>query len=346
MCITQYLNKACDDPELQFPSELVSDEPAWPENPDLMVGCYGSGGMTECIEDVPGTIGYIDAGHGISNGLAEVRLRNRDAAVGSTEVFRNSVESSIEEAITTRDFPPSLTGDFSAVSFLDQPGATTWPIVQMTYLYVRTDLSFIEDPQEQALLIGFLRALYLPQYIERCAELYGFTLILNNTEVKEFAEAAIDLVEESVDYNSNATKFDFETSDTRPIEGAGEYVFSVKRREIADIERADLMEQLAALNEEIARTSTELKQLSSEERGFFGEDEETQLKAALALGSISFAFWTLWIAAYICRYLKGGNVSETAVEVSKPGGDAVIRDETDSQNIDEGASASDGGRVG
>jgi len=306
-----------------------------------MVGCYGSGGMTECIEDVPGTIGYIDAGHGISNGLAEVRLHNRDAPAGST-VFRNSVESSIEEAITTRDFPTSLTGDFSAVSFLDQPGATTWPIVQMTYLYVRTDLSFIEDPQEQALLVAFLRALYMPQYIERCAELYGFTLILNNTEVKQFAEDAIDLVEESV--HSNATKFGFETSETRPIEGASEYVFSAKRREIADIERADLMEQLAALNEEIARTSAELR--SSEERGFFGEDEETQLKAALALGSISFAFWTLWIAAYICRYLNGGNGSETAVAVSKPGGDAVIRDDTESQNIDEGASASDGEAFG
>jgi len=227
--------------------------PDWEES-ERAVGCFGSGGMAECIADVPGTIGYLDAEFGIAGGLSEVRLPNSD----DSTVFRTSAESSIEDAITINALPGSPDADFSAVSFLNQPGSMTWPIVQMTYLYVRKDLSsFMDDPQEQALLIGFLRALYMPEYMERCAELYGFTLFYNS-EVLQYAQDAIDLVEESVD--SNATKFEFETSgETRPIEGAREYVFSSRRREIADIERADLMVEVAVLKDQLAQTILEVE---------------------------------------------------------------------------------------
>lgn len=331
------MHKACDDESLQLPAELVGALPEWPEspadNPDLMVACYGSGGMATCIDETPGTIGYLEVGHGISTGLDEVRLHNRDAALGGAAEFRNSQESSIEAAITTDAFPSSPDEDFSGVSFIDRGGADTWPIVLMSYIYVRKDLSFIADPQEQALLVAFLRALYMPDYIQRCADEYGFTLFLDQVEVKAFAEAAIDMVEASIDYASgNVTKFVFETEDTLAIGGAAEYVFSRKRREIADVERQELREQIAEAQAQLdlLLSNTE-KSSSSSANAFagdmddraFGDAEETQLKAALALGSISFAFWTLWIAAYIYRYMNSTTNSSTPPVASTTGGSEV-----------------------
>ena len=46
----------------------------------------------------------------------------------------------------------------------------------MTYMYVRKNLTFIEDPQEQTLLVAFLTALYDPVYINQCTNL-GFTVV-------------------------------------------------------------------------------------------------------------------------------------------------------------------------
>jgi len=340
------LHKACDDESLQLPAELVGALPEWPEspadNPDLMVPCYGSGGMATCIDEVPGTIGYLEVGHGISTGLDEVRLHNRDAAIGTPQ-FRNSQESSVEAAITTDAFPTSPDEDFSSVSFIDRGGANTWPIVLMSYVYVRKDLSFIADPQEQALLVAFLRALYMPDYIQRCADEYGFVLFLDNAEVTQFAEAAITMVEASIDY-TNATKFTFETEDTQAITGAAEFVFSQKRREIADVERDELKEQLASLLAQIEElTSIEglsTQSSSSRERSFFSSSDETQLKVALALGSISFVFWTLWIAAFLCRTMNGSKASSdvpaapVAVVSAKPN---VNDTQSGNNSSDEGA---------
>ena len=305
---SQYLHSACDDESQQLPLELVGDQPSWPDspanNPDLMVACSGSAGMAQCVEDVPGTIAYLEAGHGIASGLTEVRLHNRDAAVGTT-VFRNSQESSIQAAVGVDVFPSSPDEDFSGVSFINRGGASTWPIVLITYVYVRKDLSFL-DPLEQALLVAFLRALQMPDYIQRCADEYGFTL-LDIEEIQQFTETGINMVDSSIG-DKNMTKFAFEGKVSLPVAGAGEYVFSQKRRQIADIELQELMEQFAVVQaqlDEMLGTSSE--SLSVREEGFFGDTEESQLKAALALGSISFIFWILWIAAYIQRYLKSSS---------------------------------------
>lgn len=55
--ITQYLNAACPG---EWPDTLVGSTIDWPEDTR---GCEGSGGMTDCIRDVPGTIGYIGMLH-------------------------------------------------------------------------------------------------------------------------------------------------------------------------------------------------------------------------------------------------------------------------------------------
>ena len=51
--------------------------------------CEGSAGMTQCIVDIPGAIGYMDAGHGIAADLHEVALEKSesDAVSGSVSTF-------------------------------------------------------------------------------------------------------------------------------------------------------------------------------------------------------------------------------------------------------------------
>ena len=78
----QYLRAACDT---EWPQELVGSKIDWDEDTKV---CEGSGGMTTCIRDTPGTIGYIDAGHGHAEGLIEIELRNANGN------FLSSLEAS------------------------------------------------------------------------------------------------------------------------------------------------------------------------------------------------------------------------------------------------------------
>ena len=55
-----------------------------------------------------------------------------------------------------------------------QPGPNTWPIVALSYIYVRKDLSHITNPVSQGLLQAFLTALYTEEYISVCEEEFGF----------------------------------------------------------------------------------------------------------------------------------------------------------------------------
>ncbi len=110
--ITAYLNNACPG---QWPAELVGSTIEWPEDTSE---CEGSGGMTDCILETPGTIGYIDSGHGHAEGLQEIDLRNAD------NVYINSEEAGSLDGITaaaaTAGFPDSLDADFSVVNLLNQ----------------------------------------------------------------------------------------------------------------------------------------------------------------------------------------------------------------------------------
>ena len=51
--ITKYLNQVCPE---EWPEELVGKTIDWPVD---TIGCEGSGGMSDCIKDRSGTIGYI-----------------------------------------------------------------------------------------------------------------------------------------------------------------------------------------------------------------------------------------------------------------------------------------------
>jgi hypothetical protein len=312
----QYLHFACPD---SFPAELVDDLPDWPQG---MAVCQGSAGMTQCIQDIAGTIGYIDAGHGVAAGLQEIELENKDGTILNT---RKAAENNgiLAAAESEGVFPDNPDDDFGSVSLLNQPGKYTWPIVQMTYLYVRKNIpAYLEDPREQALLIAFLKALYDEDYSTRCAELYGFTLPTD--QVKDFALRGISMLEQELESqaqqrNESVVEWFFE-KDTTPVKGAGELVFSVKRQLISDLERdeliatvetltltTELLEQaIEELQSEIEDTGGRLATIgvtASENDGSneFTDKDAQQLKAALALSIISFLFWIGFFIFYLYR---------------------------------------------
>lgn len=305
------MNKECDNDDQRLPAELVSTSPNWKTSDNTRL-CSKSAGMTSCIQDEVGVIGYIDAGHGQSAGLNEVLLKAKG-------VFSRSSKDLIQSAVALSKLPSSPDGDFSSVSFVTD-GTDGWPIVNLTYLYVRKLIAdYITDSVEQGVFIAFLRALFNPDYVNLCVEEYGF--VLPSPDITAYAIAAIDEVA------TNVTEFFYEP-DEQTINAANRnYVFSTHRSEIADIERAavrgdvaeievtlsavqeSMARDIAALKEEIAALSTKNSELAQEvasvERGSsdgsdgFGSQEESNLKGAVVLSVISFILWVLWIVYFV-----------------------------------------------
>eukprot|EP00522_Entomoneis_paludosa_P006891 CAMPEP_0172439606 /NCGR_PEP_ID=MMETSP1065-20121228/528_1 /TAXON_ID=265537 /ORGANISM="Amphiprora paludosa, Strain CCMP125" /LENGTH=470 /DNA_ID=CAMNT_0013188309 /DNA_START=59 /DNA_END=1471 /DNA_ORIENTATION=- len=273
---TKYLLDACPE---HWSEELTGSKPTWPEG---TVGCEGSGGMTTCIRNTPGTIGYIDAGHGIGAGLKEIELENLDGTLQS------SAEAAAQGGIAAAEdgvLPAAPDRDFSGVSLLNRPGKYTWPIVQMTYIVVRKDLSYFEDPESAAFMVAFLRALFMDDYIEQCADNYGFTL--PSQSVRDFALEGIAMLQ----LPENTTQWIFETS-TLPLDGQEEHVISSKRQRIADAERSSLQSSVASLEAENAALRSELNTLSS--KAGMTDKEQTQLTAALVLSCLCFIYLVIF----------------------------------------------------
>lgn len=257
--------------------------------------------MTTCIRSLIGTIGYLDAGHGISAGLTEVELQNESKTVQSSQ------EASLKGGIEAAEgdvLPANPTDDFSEVSLLDQKGTFVWPIVQMTYIYVKKDISSLHEPNEQSLLVAFLKSLYDIDYSSDCYDEFGFTKVSEAT--KQYALDAID----SMVLNETATEWIFEGDETMKITGAADFVISKKRNNFLavstntlTIEAEDVQEKLMLISSQLADSDEELLKVQA---GF--DDDDTQLKAALALGSISFVLWVLSAMAWVvsmCRKKSG-----------------------------------------
>jgi hypothetical protein len=261
--------------------------------------CEGSAGMVECIKEKAGTIGYMDAGHGYDNDLAEIELKNRDGTLLTSKV---AAERGGIIAAETGAFPDSPDQDFGGVSLVNRPGTNTWPIVQMSFIYVRKDISYIDDVVERALLIAFLRALEMEDYIGVCRDEYGFTL--PSPEIQAYAQTGIDMLEASLE---NATEWVFEES-TMSMRGAANLVFSSKRSDLGSVERDELEVMVMELQDQMAELlsgnggSPSATSYSNEIP--FNATRETQLVAALTMASISFICCAIYLFMAMTRFNK------------------------------------------
>ena len=313
----QYLRAACDT---EWPQELVGSKIDWDEDTKV---CEGSGGMTTCIRDTPGTIGYIDAGHGHAEGLIEIELRNANGNFLSS--LEASAKGGIGAAAANANLPSSADQDFGTVELLNQPGESTWPIVAMSYIYVRKDLSFIESEDDKALLLAFLESIYDPEYIDMCKD-FGFTPVSDG--VLQLGLDGIAMLDIAA-----TPRFTFENAtQTQANVGQGDYVISGKRRSYAEVERSDasgdieaLMQDNHMLQKELANMQKVLVTLeqvvatNTQNQAGGGVDnnddetitissnlytstEDSQLQAALVMSAISIVLWCIAILAMIKHF--------------------------------------------
>jgi hypothetical protein len=189
----------------------------------------------------------------------------------------------------------------------------------------------MSDPASQTLLKAFLKALYDDEYIPECEEEFGFFRV--SGELRDKALAAIDAIVTS----EGAPEWTFET-DTAKRTGQGDYVISSKRESYSEFEQdrvVDLttkleamIKELQAQNEKMATELAEVKEITHghadtpattpagtptapaaatngefDGAEYFMDEQETQLKAALALGSISFIFWIIAIIGLLVKFV-------------------------------------------
>lgn len=263
--ITQYLRKACPD---HFPESLVGPLPEWPMDTEP---CRGVVGMNDCITERAGTIGYNEAGIGWSSGLQEISIKNKyGRLLTSKQAAANGGIGAKEIGV----LPEDPRDDFADVSLLDQEGEFTWPITLLTYVNVRSDITFIKDHSERALLVAFMKALYDPSYVEVCSTKYGF--FLADGPALKLARKSIEILESNLEPGQPNWTFETEVSalvgDTNY-----DYILSANRRNFESLERdvlskniEDLQTLVGELQEEILLLTTELEE---GKRGADNDDE-------------------------------------------------------------------------
>lgn len=137
-----------------------------------------------------------------------------------------------------------------------QPGANTWPITLVSYVYIRKDLSFIKNPARRTLLNAFATSLFDPDYIGLC-ERYG--LVPVPTELRELSLVGLDMLELDASVSDEWT---FE-KDTIPGSGQGDRVISSRRQNFGLYEADRLADDLAPLIEEVRQLKLEVASLQA-----------------------------------------------------------------------------------
>jgi len=251
--ITHYLHAQCPKSDKEpkgWPEDKKASKIDW--NPATNA-CDGSSAMTKCIENNEGAIGYIDAAHGIEAGLNEIRLKNGDG------VFLTSAEAGdagVQAAATDLSaLPASADGDFSKVAYYNEPGANTWPISLVSYVYIRKDLSFIESPARRTLLKAFATALFDPDYIGLC-DRYGHIPVPK--EVRDISLAGLKLLD-----MGDGKEWTFE-KDTMPGHGQDDYIISQKRKSFTLYEADRLADDIAPMAEDVRQLKLELASMKSQ----------------------------------------------------------------------------------
>ncbi len=112
----------------------------WPAG----TGAKGNDGVAASVKNVRGAIGYVENAYATQNKLTQVQLRNKSGA------FVKPTIESFQAAAAGADWRGAKN---YAVSLVDQPGATAWPIVSATFLLLPTDP---KDAQRQQLVMKWV----------------------------------------------------------------------------------------------------------------------------------------------------------------------------------------------
>ena len=274
--LTKYMNSKCPD---HWPEEMTGKKITWP---DGTMECDSSSLMAKCIRDNPGAIGYSDAGHGHAEGLIEIELENEDGTFLSSRFAMEN--EGIADAASS--FPMN-DKDYSEMNVMNQPGKYTWPMVAASYLYVRKDLSYIKNSEEQGLLIGFLKSVFNSEYNSACAD-FGFVFVKDSV-IDQNLDAITNLT-----VNDDAPTFVFESgNDKADVAGGDDYVVSGKRRTYAEYERESTSVKISDLETTLAAQETTIAMLEKELNDLKSDSASSEAMTALGLSIASSVLWGL-----------------------------------------------------
>jgi len=229
-----YLKKKC-------PGVFTKDDGStvdWPQQ-DNFVPVQGSPGMKNLISDTEYAIGYLDAGHGHGLQFSEIQLMNK---AGTYQTSKTSIEKGgVAYAADQGAYPSDHSSDWSSVKLYDMDGEDTWPIVLVSYFYVKKDQTST-PPKAAAALKAFVTMVLKNE--DGLHEEFAFTAL--SPAMKQKSLDALD----TVVYPASMTEFAFET-DTDAYNGMQSNVISVKRHAYDDYHREQLEDRIAKLQEDM-----------------------------------------------------------------------------------------------
>eukprot|EP00927_Polykrikos_kofoidii_P007277 TRINITY_DN1297_c0_g1_i1.p1 TRINITY_DN1297_c0_g1~~TRINITY_DN1297_c0_g1_i1.p1 ORF type:complete len:604 (-),score=90.80 TRINITY_DN1297_c0_g1_i1:407-2011(-) len=244
--VTTYLHAACPS---VWTAELVGKQITWPADTKE---AQGSGQMSSKISSTPYAIGYIDSGHGHEDGLKEIELRNKDGTyLSSLEAGPAGIGAAASAAIAAGVMPTSPLNDFSGVSLHNQAGKTTWPIVAISYIYARRDLTSLGE--KACLLKAFMEYIISPEG-QSLLPAYGAVGI--PSEVKTISQSALVLLT-----MPPCKEWSFEEASTIKGVGQADYIISQKRRSFSEYDDSTKDTLIAALKEKQQQLSSEIATL-------------------------------------------------------------------------------------
>jgi hypothetical protein len=219
----------------------------WPAD---TLAAEGSGGMSTNIAGTPYAIGYIDSGHGHEDGLKEIALKNK-AGKYLTSLDAEplgGIANAASEAIKANVMPGSPLDDFSAVSLHNQDGETTWPIVAISYIYVRKDATKLG---ERACLLKAFLEFILSEEGQGLLPAYGAVGVPK--EVLTISNSAVNML---VMPACSAWSFEVDT-----IKGGGQadYIISKKRRSYYEYGDKVVKGLIGSLQQDILELKQEVK---------------------------------------------------------------------------------------
>jgi ABC-type phosphate transport system substrate-binding protein len=241
--ITTYLNAACP---AVWGITQVGSVISWPAD---TFPAQGSSKMSASISANPWSIGYIDSGHGHNDGLKEVELANKagifrsskEASMPAVDGIRNAASAGLAQGV----LPADPSADFSAVSLHNMDGPDVWPIVAVSYAYVRADQT--KSGTKACLLKAFLQFI-LSKEGQSMLPRYNFVGI--PPAVQAVAQKAVDSIKMPTGPDA-CVEWTFEGDKTLPATGMQDFVMSAKRRDFGEYDRSDLRADMMGLISEL-----------------------------------------------------------------------------------------------
>lgn len=290
--ITTYLRAGCP---AHWGADLVGSTIDWDASTTAV---EGSGEMSSMISSTEYGIGYIDSGHGHDDGLSEIELENSEGLFQSSleAIPRGGVALAASKAVENNVVPSDPLKSFGNVSLHNMAGDITWPIVAVSYVYLRKDMTAAGSAGP--LLKAFLDFV-ISEEGQALAETYGFVGIPQ--AMLDVAQAAID----ALALDPEEATWSFEESTTAGT-GQGDTVFSVKRRSYYEYALGNVegdfeaLAETAAANEAaIAALQANVDMYHDEEEGHNDDDDDHHKSPAMpiAVAGLVFALVALILAA-------------------------------------------------